>query len=140
MEPDKPDYPTVPPRPGKPGQNPFPIPLDRKTKPVVIRVRRDAKGEPVELVIEPQIVSLNPDEQIAWTCPDGRLEIRVGRRVTPFGGDTFEVARGGVSFSGRPAARRPVMESHRYTVLVTTGDGFFLTKDSAVKVAGPVKE
>src|SRR5690242_6265813 len=42
---------------------------------VTIAVKRDEKGNSV-LVAEPREVTIDEGVQVAWTCPDGKLEIR----------------------------------------------------------------
>lgn len=112
-----------------------PLPPAQLTK---ITVKRNSKGVPTDLVIE--MVgwkTLRVTEQIAWTSPDGKLEIRFDPRLSPFGGASFEVPQGAKSFSGRPDPKKLSMKSFRYTVLVTTPDGFFLKKDTEVVIERP---
>lgn len=100
-----------------------------------ITVKRNAKGIPVDLAVE--MVgwkTLKPNEQVVWVCPDGRLEIRFDAALSPFAGANFEVPRGARVFSGLPDPKRLTMRSFKYTVLVTTPDGFFLKKDADVVI------
>ncbi len=116
--------------PNKPDQRP-PTP---EALPVTVSVKKDQQGKSV-LVVEPAVLTLNNNQQARWTCPDGRLEIRFSPGFTPFTGSTFETSRGGFSFSGTPVERRLPRDSYKYTVLVTTVDGLFLTQDADVVVA-----
>ena len=126
--PDKPD----PPKPGEgPTQPPRPRPI-----PVNIKVVRNQQGEPIDLQIEPQSLSLAEGQQAKWSTQDGRLEIRFSAKLTPFAGDAYETARGGESFSGAPLPKRPERPSFEYTALVTTSDGFFLSKKAEVRIVG----
>ncbi len=117
--------------PDEPIQTPRPRPI-----PVNIRVVRNQRGEPIDLQIEPQSLALAENQQAKWSTQDGRLEIRFSARLTPFAGDIYETARGGESFSGAPLPKRPARSSFEYTVLVTTSDGFFLSKKAEVRIVG----
>jgi hypothetical protein len=114
---------------------PVQTPTRPKEVPVTVVVNRNQQGEPVELVVRPAVVILNANEQLRWSSPDGRLEIRFNPGITPFAGSNFETTAGGFSFSGAPVQRRPIRQSYKYNALVTTGDGFFLTQTAEVVVA-----
>ncbi|HEX4951601.1 MAG TPA: hypothetical protein VFZ34_33395 [Blastocatellia bacterium] len=104
-------------------------------KSVTIRVERDAqspKGRVLRVKQDSDTITSN--EQLMWTCPDGRLEIRLSRAQNPFAGDLYEVARGGKVFSGKPN-RVSKPRTFVYTFLVTTPDGYFLTLDWPITVA-----
>ncbi len=108
----------------------YKVPPLPPTKEVVIRVTRDPQNPQGRILqIKPEVVSLTTKEQVAWTCPDGRLEIRFSRAANPFLGDMFEVARGGKAYSGTPAKRITKEQTFKYSILVTTPDGFFLSKE-----------
>lgn len=105
-------------------------------KAVTIRVVRDPqnpKGKKLQISQDWKVLMAN--EQIAWTCPNGRLEIRFSRAANPFLGDMFEVARGGKAFSGTPIKRSTKEQTYKYTILVTTPDGIFLTKEVDLVIA-----
>ena len=105
------------------------------TKAVTIRVVRDPqnpKGKTLQ--IKQDWKSLLANEQIVWTCPDGRVEVRFSRAANPFLGDMFEVARGGKAFSGTPLKRSSKEQTFKYSILVTTPDGLFLTKEVALVI------
>lgn len=127
------DYPLDQPGPPNRGEKPT-QPQRPKPAPVTIKVVRNQQGEPIDLQIEPQSLSLTENQQAQWSTQDGRLEIRFSAKLTPFAGDIYETARGGESFSGAPLPRRPARPSFEYTVLVTTSDGFFLSKKAEVRV------
>jgi hypothetical protein len=102
---------------------------------VVVKVVRDPnnpKGRILQIKQDADKITTN--EQLAWTCPDGRLEIRFSRALNPFAGDAYEVARGGKVFSGKPVRRPAKPQAYKYSLLVTTPDGYFLTQDVTVTV------
>lgn len=108
----------------------YKVPPFPPTKDVTIRVARDPqnpKGKTLQ--IKQDWKTLMANEQIAWTCPDGRVEVRFSRAANPFLGDMFEVARGGKAFSGTPLKRNTKEQAYKYSILVTTPDGLFLTKE-----------
>jgi hypothetical protein len=107
----------------------------RKT--VTIRVVRDATGVPMDVVAEPDNVTLGVGEQVAWTSSERgsadsvRIEILFAPIATPFAGDTFITARSGTALSGFPIVAAGEFE---YRILATTPDGFFLKKEINAKV------
>lgn len=103
-------------------------------RPVTITVKRNAKGVPVDVIVRPDVATLAPNEQLVWSSPDARIEIRFSRDNAVFLGTSFEVPRGAKVFSGVPA-QKPSKRIFKYTVLVTTQDGIFLTKEAQVVVA-----
>lgn len=114
----------------------YKVPPFPPTKEVTIRVVRDPqnpKGKALQ--IKQDWKSLMANEQIAWTCPDARVEIRFSRAANPFLGDMFEVARGGKAFSNTPLKRSTKEQTYKYSILVTTPDGFFLTKEVDLVIA-----
>lgn len=115
--------------PNKPEQRPH----RPEALPVKVFVGKNQQGEPA-LVVEPAVLALKNNQQARWTCPDGRLEIRFSPGFTPFTGSTFETSRGGFSYSGTPISGRSPGNSFKYTVLVTTADGLFLTQNAEVVV------
>ena len=116
----------------------YKVPPLPPTKDVTIKVVRDPQNPKGKILqIKQDWVSITTNEQIAWTCPDGRLEIRFSRASNPFLGDMFEVARGGKAFSGTPLKRNSKEQIYKYVILVTTPDGFFLTQTVELKVTPP---
>lgn len=119
-------------------------PIARRPKDVVepparevrIAVERDKQGNPVAVIVTPADLSLNPNEQIAWTTgpriekEGGKIEIRFAPNATPFGGERFTTARGGTVKSGTPAGRG----TRKYLVLLTTADGTLLSADATVTI------
>ncbi len=103
-------------------------------KAVTIKVERDSQNPKGRVLrVKQESDKITTTEQLVWTCPDGRLEIRFSRAQNPFAGDVYEVARGGKVFSGTPArATKP--KTFVYTFLVTTPDGYFLTLDWPITV------
>ena len=57
------------------------------------------------------------------------IPARFSRARNPFAGDSYEVARGGKIYSGKPIVRITKEQTYKYAILVTTPDGFFLTKE-----------
>lgn len=106
-------------------------------KEVAVRVVRNEEGVPVDVVVEPNNVSLGPGEQVAWSSTSrdssdsAKLEILFARNATPFAGDTFITARSGTALSGFPVVGNGEFE---YRIFVTTPDGFFLKKEINAKV------
>lgn len=100
---------------------------------VTISVKRDDKGNSV-LVAEPREVVIEEGIQVAWTSPDGKLEIRFNPANKPFIGDSYEAGRGGVSYSGPLVRSASLLSSYTYTALVTTKNGQFLTQSFVVKI------
>ncbi len=101
---------------------------------VTIRVERDTqnpKGRVLRIKQDTDKIALN--EQLVWTCPDGRLEVRLSRAQNPFAGDVYEVPRGGKVYSGTPT-RLTKPKTFVYSLLVTTPDGYFLTLDWPITV------
>jgi hypothetical protein len=106
------------------------------TREVRIAVERDKEGTPLAVIVKPDNLILNANEQIAWTTgprnerDGGKIEIRFAPNATPFGGDRFTTARGGTVKSGTPAGRG----ARRYIVLLTTADGALLSADASVTI------
>lgn len=100
---------------------------------VTIRVKT-RRGVPVDLGISQDWKTLGPLEQIAWTCEGGSVEIRFERKFSPFIGDRFEAPSGAKTFSGKPAPSRLQTTKFRYTLLVTTPEGYFLKKDAELVI------
>jgi hypothetical protein len=103
------------------------VDLPRDVKTVTFIVRRNAQGGS-EIVAEPVKVELNEGEQLVWTSPSGRLEIRFDPASRPFAGDRYETGRGGRMFSGPLIPQRQVRKAYTYTVLITTKEGTFVAK------------
>lgn len=94
---------------------------------VTFTVNRNVQGA-AELMAAPSRVELNEGEQIVWTSPSGRLEIRFDPANTPFAGDRYETGRGGRMYSGPLLPQKQARNSYTYTVLITTKDGAFVAK------------
>lgn len=77
---------------------------------------------------------ITPQEQLVWTCPDGKLEIRFSPATTAFLGAAYEAPRGGRIYSGTP---RTKPGSFRYRISVTTPDGFLLDQTAKLSVIKP---
>ncbi len=113
-----------------------------ESRDVVVSVRRDGQGVPVDLSIEPLNLVLNPAQQAAWSAgpsrgnEGGKLEIRFSPNSAPFGGAAFTTARGGVAMSGAPARSSVARGAQNYTILLTTPDGYLLRKSASVTVTG----
>lgn len=102
---------------------------------VTVKVERDPNNPKGRvLLVKQDSDKITTNEQLAWTCPDGRLEIRFSRALAPFAGDAYEVARGGKVFSGKPVKRTSKPQTYKYSLLVTTPDGYFLTQEVSVTV------
>lgn len=100
---------------------------------VKITVEKDKNGAPI-LVASPSEVILDEGVQIAWTCPDGKLELRFNPGTRPFVGDSYEAGRGGIVYSGPTAVRGVRQNSYEYTALVTTKSGLFLRQNIKVTI------
>lgn len=103
-------------------------------QPITITVKT-RRGVPVDLDIRQEgwkVLKLS--EQVVWVCDGGKLEIRFDRALSPFIGDRYEVPQGAKVFSGKPDPQRLKNSTFKYTVLVTTPDGFFLKKDAEVSI------
>lgn len=102
---------------------------------VTVKVERDPNNPKGRVIrVKQDADKITTKEQLAWTCPDGRLEIRFSRALNPFAGDAYEVARGGKVFSGTPLRRPAKPQSYKYSLLVTTPDGYFLTQEVSITV------
>ena len=130
--PDKPDQTAPPTRSIVSTTTTKTIQLPKAVK-VAIAVKKDEKGTPV-LVAEPREVVIDEGVQVAWTCPDGKLEIRFNPTNRPFVGAGYEAGRGGVLYSGPLVRSSSPQPSYTYTALVTTKDGIFVTQSFVVKV------
>jgi len=101
----------------------------------IIRVVRKKGEPPTDLDIQNvDWKVLKATEQVVWTCPDGKLEIRFDPALSPFGTGSFLVPQGATAYSGVPNPKRRDQESFRYLVLVTTPDGFVLKKEAAIAI------
>lgn len=105
------------------------------TQPVVIRVDR-APGKAPQLSVK-QPALLNANEQLAWTSPDARIEIRFSPALSPFNGAEFEAPRGGKVYSGLPNGKFGLRQNVRYKVLATTPDGILLDQTVELVVLHP---
>ncbi|MBS1808913.1 MAG: hypothetical protein JST84_12190 [Acidobacteria bacterium] len=117
------------------------LPPRPPAKLVTVTVGRDPQDSKKKILkVKQEADKIMPNEQLAWTCPDGRLEVRFSRKLNPFGGDAYEVARGGKVFSGIPVKRNSKEQSYRYSLLVTTPDGYFLSKEVDIIVTATPKQ
>jgi hypothetical protein len=133
-----------------PNFEPIPRPpktfIDPPRRNVEIRVRRNAQGVPIDLVIMPSDLRLEADQQVAWSGGrslgnnGAKVEIRFSPATTPFGGASFFTARSGVSLSGKATRALTNNAPQKYTVLASTPDGFFLTKIATVTPTGERNE
>lgn len=115
------------------------LPPQPPTKDVTIRVQRDPQNPKGRILqIKQDWASLMASEQIAWTSPDARLEVRFSRAANPFFGDMFQVARGGKAFSGTPLKRSSQEQVFKYVLIVTTHDGYVLSQNVELKIAPAV--
>jgi len=109
----------------------------RKAEPkphnIVVTVVKDPVSGEFTLKLEPPTVDLTVNEQAAWRSNDGRLEIRFAPKITPFPGATYKTARGGTIFSGAPGAKKVNRIPYKYTLLVTTPEGFFIKQDADLR-------
>jgi hypothetical protein len=113
----------------------FNLPPRPPAKTVTVKVARDPQNPKGRVLrIQQESEKITAQEQLAWTCPDGRLEVRFSRAMAPFAGDAYEVARGGKVFSGKPLKRSTKPQTYKYSLLVTTPDGYFLTQDVMITV------
>lgn len=103
------------------------VELPQAVKTVTYTVERNVQGGS-ELMAEPGRVELNEGEQLIWTSPSGRLEIRFDPANTPFAGDRYETGRGGRMYSGPLIPQQQARRSYIYTVLITTKEGAFVAK------------
>jgi len=116
----------------KPGQSPEPKPQPpekdpRDTNPVDVTIRVGGRGK---LVIKPERVTLNigARQEARWRTADGVAEIRFSPNATPFRGSAFRANKGGAALSGVPLRENAKKGPFRYTIYVTTCDGFFIAQ------------
>jgi hypothetical protein len=105
------------------------------TQPVIIRVER-APNKPPQLSVKQPAV-LKENEQLAWTSPDARIEIRFSPALSPFNGAAFETPRGGKVYSGLPNGKFGARQNVKYKVLATTPDGILLDQTIEFVVLHP---
>lgn len=104
-----------------------------KARNISVAVIKDPNtGEP-RLRLDPPTVDLTINEQAAWRCNDGRLEIRFAPNNTPFLVSSYKAANGGTILSGAPARTKISATPYPYTLLVTTTDGFFIKQDADLR-------
>ncbi|MBI3427962.1 MAG: hypothetical protein HY011_33985 [Acidobacteria bacterium] len=109
-------------------------PVRPPAQPVTIAVKRDKRGVPTGLVIKGDGLQLTPQEQIVWTCADGKLEIRFSPAATPFLGAEYEAPRAAWLYSGTPRANPSKPLRFTYRILVTTPDGFLFDQPATLAV------
>lgn len=100
---------------------------------IVVTVIKDRKTGELKLNLDPPTVDLTVNEQAAWRCNDGRLEIRFASNNTPFLSASYRTARGGTTLSGSPSVRKVSVTPYNYTLLVTTPEGFFIKQDADLR-------
>lgn len=103
------------------------VEFPKTVKTVRFTVERNVQGGS-ELTAAPSRVELNEGEQIVWTSPSGRLEIRFDPANSPFAGDRYETGRGGRMYSGPLLPQKQARNFYTYTALITTKDGAFVVK------------
>ena len=104
-------------------------------QPVTVRVERSPGKPPQVSFKHPNI--LKAGEQLFWTSPDARLEMRFSPALSPFASAMFEVARGGKVYSGLANGKFGARQVVRYVLLVTTPDGILLNKEIEFNVLHP---
>jgi len=104
-----------------------------KPRPILITVVKDPRTGQPRLNLEPPTVDITVNEQVAWRCNDGRLEIRFSPNNTPFTTANYRTAQGGTILSGAPSAKKINRIPYPYTLLVTTPDGFFIKQDADLR-------
>src|SRR5438034_10976405 len=77
-----------------------------KPRNIIITVVKDPRTGELKLNLEPPTVDLTVNEQAAWRCNDGRLEIRFAPNNTPFATANYRAARGGTILSAAPDAKK----------------------------------
>ena len=117
---------------GQSGQEP-PRRTQPKRKDIVITVVKNPRTGERELKLNPTMVDLTVNEQAAWRCNDGGLEIRFAPNSTPFATAGYRTGTGGTILSGAPDAKRVNRIPYKYTLLVTTPDGFFIKQDADLR-------
>lgn len=100
---------------------------------IVVTVIKDRKTGELKLNLDPPTVDLTVNEQAAWRCNDGRLEIRFASNNTPFLSASYRTARGGTTLSGSPSVKKVSATPYNYTLLVTTPEGFFIKQDADLR-------
>lgn len=100
---------------------------------ISITVIKDRQTGELRLNLEPPTVNLTVNEQAAWRSNDGRVEIRFAPNSTPFATAYYRTARGGTILSGAPDAKKINRVPYKYTLLVTTPDGFFIKQDADLR-------
>src|SRR5215210_4655370 len=101
-----------------------------KRRDIAITVVKDRRTGELMLRLDPPTVDLTVNEQAAWRCNDGGLEIRFAPNNTPFATASYRTATGGTILSGAPGARKVSRTPYKYTLLVTTPSGFFIKQDA----------
>ncbi|HZS05201.1 MAG TPA: hypothetical protein VFD58_10240 [Blastocatellia bacterium] len=116
----KPGYPPEP-KPQPPEKDP------RDTNPVDITIRVGGRGK---LMVKPERVALNigARQEARWRTEDGVVEIRFSPNATPFRGNAFRANKGGAALSGVPLRETAKKGPFKYTIYVTTCDGFFIAQ------------
>ncbi|MFN0109975.1 MAG: hypothetical protein ACKVZH_14060 [Blastocatellia bacterium] len=100
---------------------------------IAITVVKDRQTGELRLNLEPATVDLTVNQQAAWRCNDGRLEIRFAPNSAPFATASYKTAQGGTILSGAPTRDKVSVTPYAYTLLVTTPAGFFIKQDADLR-------
>ncbi|HMV49529.1 MAG TPA: hypothetical protein PLD20_32175 [Blastocatellia bacterium] len=114
------------------GQEP-PRRTQPKRRDIIVTVIKNPRTGERELKLNPPTVDLTVNEQAAWRCNDGGLEIRFAPNSTPFVTANFRSGTGGTILSGAPDVKKINRIPYKYTLLVTTSDGFFIKQDADLR-------
>ena len=109
-----------------------PLPLAQA---VEVKVAR-APGKPPQLNVKHPSL-LKEGEQLFWTSPDARLEMRFSPALAPFTNAAFEVPRGAKVYSGLANGKFGPRQVVRYVLLATTTDGILLEQQIEFTVLHP---
>ncbi|NOT63508.1 MAG: hypothetical protein HOP19_25130 [Acidobacteria bacterium] len=105
---------------------------------VEVKVAR-APGKPPELKVKHPSL-LREGEQLFWTSPDARLELRFSPALAPFSNAVFQVPRGAKVYSGVANGKFGPKQVVRYKLLATTTDGILLDQTIEFTVLHPKVE
>lgn len=82
------------------------------------------------------VLSVSGNQEAAWRCRTGTLEIRFtpNPKTQPFATSSFRAPTGGIALSGVPDRRRVSDTPYNYLLIVTQPDGTFIRQDLSVLV------
>ena len=109
-----------------------PLPPARAAQITVKRV----PNKPPQLEVKHPAL-LKEGEQLFWTSPDARLELRFSPALAPFSNAAFQVPRGAKVYSGLANGKLGPRQVVRYVLLVTTPDGILLSEQIEFTVMHP---